>query len=430
MADSSAQQFVRVIAARAGTLAMGVIASVVIARALPPEARGTYYVAVTFGTTAMALGHLSVEQAQTALWSDKGKRTLLESNSVPLGLLVGVVAALLAMAAAVAFQGHGNLPGPWLLAAACANVPPAVGVLYASNIAVLRDRSREAGLAALVAAAVQCGCLVALGVTGHITVYTVVIVWSASSLVSLAVLIGSGGVAVARPRMGLARVACLKGLRLHAGSAAAFLLLRSDVFLLNALAGSHAVGVYTLAVTLAELSRVAVDVFAQITLPRQFDHDKRGAVPVVVRNVRLMALLSAASALTAVAAVAVLIRPVYGAAYADAATLTAWLVPGVLLLSAGRPVSTFLLRFRSARSVVLPSLLALGVNTGLNLLLIPAWGAVGCAIASTVAYLTVMGAQFTLFLRDSGTRWWQLLPTGVEAAQLMDSLRHRHRSPA
>ncbi|MEU2429705.1 polysaccharide biosynthesis C-terminal domain-containing protein [Streptomyces sp. NPDC007861] len=424
MTDSRLQ-FVRMIAARAGALVMGVVASVIIARALPPEGRGTYYMAVTVGTAAMALGHLSVEQAQTAMWSDKASRASLEGNSVPLGLIVGAGAALAAMVAATVFQGYANMPDLWLLATACAGVPLGVGVLYASNIAVLRDRPHAAALAPLAGAVVQCSCLAAVGLTGHLTVYTVVVVWSVSLAVSLAVLIGAGGVTVGRPRMGLARTTCGKGLRLHAGSAASYLLLRSDVFLLNALAGPRAVGIYTLAVTLAELSRLAVDVVAQITLPRQFGRDVGESAAVAARTVRLMVLLGAVSALTMVVAVSVLITPVYGAAYAEAAAFVAWLVPGILLLSAGRPVATFLLRFRSPWFVVLPSLAALAVNIGLNTVLIPAWGGVGCAIASTAAYTALVAVQVTSFVRMTGIPWRQLLPAASDTAQITGRLRRR-----
>ncbi|MFC5803551.1 lipopolysaccharide biosynthesis protein [Streptomyces formicae] len=424
-AAGSRLRFVWMLAARAGTLVMGVVASVVVARALPPEGRGTYYMAVAVGTAAMALGHLSVEQAQTALWSDERRRPSLEANCVPLGLFVGAGAALAALVVAGAFQGRGNIPDLWLLAIACAGVPLGVGVLYASNIAALRDRPQVAGLSALASAAVQCACLVALGLAGRLTVTGVVIVWAVSSAVSLVVLIGAGGVTIGRPRLRFARATCGKGLRLHAGSAASYLLLRSDVFLLNALAGPREVGIYTLAVTLAELSRIAVDVFAQVTLVRQFGRDMGESAAVAARTVRLMVLLGSVSALATVVAVSVLITPVYGPAYAEAATLVAWLVPGILLLSAGRPVATFLLRFRSPWFVVLPSLTALGVNIGLNTVLIPAWGGVGCAVASTAAYTALVAVQMTSFVRMTGTPWRQLLPTGSDTSQITGRLRRR-----
>ncbi|MEU1598996.1 polysaccharide biosynthesis C-terminal domain-containing protein [Streptomyces sp. NPDC005708] len=418
-------QFVWMLVARAGTLVMGILASVVVARALPPEERGTYYMAVSVATAAMALGHLSVEHAQTAMWSEKTQRLSLSANSVPLGLCVGTVAAVLAIGLGLVFQGHGNTPDVWLLTTACAGVPLGTGVLYGTNITLLRDRTHVAGWAMLMSAVAQCMCLIVLGLSGLLTVQMVVAAWVASYTVSLAVLIAAGGVTMGRPNLRLAGATCVKGLRFHAGTAAGYLLLRSDVFLLNALSGPREVGIYTLAVTLAELSRLAVDVFAQVTLSLQFDDTAGDSAVVTARIVRFMVLLGVASALTTVVAVAALITTLYGHAYADAATLVAWLVPGVVLLSAGRPLSSFLLRKRSSRVIVLPSLTALVVNAGLNALLIPAWGAVGCAIASTVAYTSLIGIQVVYFSRMSGIGWRCLLPTSAEATRFtMEVKRH------
>ncbi|MBW8702014.1 hypothetical protein MBT84_20605 [Streptomyces sp. MBT84] len=419
--------FVWMLVARAGTLVMGILASVVVARALPPEGRGTYYMAVTVATAALSLGHLSVEQAQTALWSEKGHRSSLDSNSVPLGLGVGTAAAAAAVGLGLLFQGHGNMPDIWLLVTACAGVPLGMGVLYGTNITLLRDRTHVAGWAMLTSAVAQCLCLIVFGVTGLLSVWTVVAAWAASYAVSLGVLTAAGGVTVRRPDLRLARATCLKGLRFHTGSAAAYLLLRSDVFLLNALAGPHDVGIYTLAVTLAEMSRLAVDVFAQVTLSLQFDDTAGDSAVVTARIIRFMVLLGVASAVTTVVAVSAVVTPLYGQAYADTATLVAWLVPGVVLLSAGRPLSSFLLRTRTSRVVVLPSLTALVVNVGLNAALIPAWGAVGCAIASTVAYTSLIVFQVAYFSRTSGIGWRCLLPTSTEATRFTTEVKRRCR---
>lgn len=413
---------------RASTLGMGVLASVIVARALPPEGRGTYYMAVSVAMAALSLGHLSVEQAQTAMWPEKGRRTPLGSNSVPLGLCVGTVAAAAALGLGLLFQGYGHLPDFRLVLTACAGVPLGMGAQYATTINLLRDRSRVAGWALLTATVVQCLCLIGFGLSGLLTVWTVVAVWAASNGVSLALLTAAGGVATRRPDLRLARTTCLKGLRLHTGSAAAYLLLRSDVFLLNALAGPREVGIYTLAVTLADLSRLAVDVLSQVTLAAQFDGEVSESAKVTVRIVRFTILLGIASAVATVAAVSVVITPLYGHAYAPAATLVALLVPGVLLLSAARPLSTFLLRQGSSRLVVLPSLIALVVNAGLNVVVIPVWGAVGSALASTVAYGTLVAFQVTYFSRISGLRWTCLLPTGAETARVTTEVRHRARA--
>ncbi|MFF4348677.1 lipopolysaccharide biosynthesis protein [Streptomyces sp. NPDC001530] len=416
--------------ARVASLALGVVTSVVIARSLPPEGRGTYYMAVAVATAAMALGHLSVEQAQTALWTDTSKRAALAANSVLLGLFTGAGAAVVALAVVGVLRSAANLPDMWMVVTACASVPLSMCVLYANNITLLSNRVRSAAAAMLLGAVFQCASLLVLGMSGHLTAYSVVAIWTITSGVSLIVLISGGNaLVVRRADLAAARATCVMGVTFHAGSAAAFLLQRSDVFLLNALAGPREVGIYSLAVTLAEMSRLLIDVVWQVTLSRQLDRSHSDSVEGTARIIRLMTLLAAGSALIAVLLASVLVVPVYGRAYDQVDQLVALLVPGILLLGASRPAATFLLRCRSTRFVVYPSVMALTVNIGLNLVLIPVWGAAGCAVASTVAYAAVAACQVRFFVRVTGTSWRLLLPGISDVAEITARLRSpRHRS--
>ena len=61
--------------------------------------------------------------------------------------------------------------------------------------------------------------------------------------------------------MAVARRAVSLGVRMHPGAASWFLLYRSDVIILNAMTTPAMVGLYTAAVTIAELTR------DRVTLP-------------------------------------------------------------------------------------------------------------------------------------------------------------------
>jgi len=418
-----ASQLVGMLGARTCSLVLGAFASVVVARSLAPDARGTYYMAVTVASAAMALGHLSVEQAQTALWPDLPVRASLRANSLPLGLVVGTGAATLAVVAVSLFRSAANLPDLWLLITACLGVPLGVGVLYGSNIALLTGRAGLSAAATLWGAVVQCGALIVLGLTGRLTVYSVVVIWVLSLAVPLLTLVAAGGFTLRRPDLRTARFTCAKGLKLHAGTAASYALLRSDLFLLNAFSGTHAVGIYSLAVTLAEWGRLAIDTVSQATLARQFADTSHLAAAVTARIIRAMVMLVLASAVTIVVVTSVLVTPVYGHAYADVAGIVALLAPGVVVLAGSRPVVAYLLRCRPARFTAVPSMLALVLNIALNLLLIPVWGAAGCAVASTFAYVSLAAVQVTLFVRVSGISWRLLLPSTSDVAEIRGRLR-------
>ncbi len=78
-------------------------------------------------------------------------------------------------------------------------------------------------------------------------------------------------VPAARPRVrrsthGWPRRSLSLGARYHAGAVALYLTQRLDVILLGVLASTHAVGLYTVAVTFAELARIPTDALARASL--------------------------------------------------------------------------------------------------------------------------------------------------------------------
>jgi Na+-driven multidrug efflux pump len=76
------------------------------------------------------------------------------------------------------------------------------------------------------------------------------------------------------------------------------------------------------------------------------------------------------------------------------------------------------------RVILLAGLVALLVNIGLNILLIPRMGVSGAALASAVSYTLNALVVLTAFLRISGLRAAVVLvPRGSDFRLLRDSLR-------
>ncbi|MFF3455391.1 lipopolysaccharide biosynthesis protein [Streptomyces sp. NPDC002730] len=423
MADST-RQALGMVGCQAACLVLAAVTSAVIARSLQPEGRGVYSMAITVATTATILGHLSVEQAQSALWTDPERRETLAGNSVSLALVLGTLGGL-AGTACVAALGPDvlHLPGLSIVAMACLGVPLGVAVNYANNIVLLRGRSQVANRAALTRSLVQCLALLALAVTAGLTPASVVFVWVVAEAVQLLVFTIMGGTAVRRPNLRLVRTTVVTGARYHLGPASVFLLLYADVFLLGAFTNAREVGIYTLAVTLVGYSRLLADVTSQVMLNRQFESSAAESAVVTVRISRYAVLLALASALALTLTAPVLVSAVYGAAYADAVPLVMLLAPGVMILGATRLPSAYLLRLRRARLVVVPSVIALAVNIALNLLLIPVWGAAGAAIASSLGYALLAACQARLFAREAGIEVRNLLPATADVLALLAAVR-------
>jgi O-antigen/teichoic acid export membrane protein len=208
------------------------------------------------------------------------------------------------------------------------------------------------------------------------------------------------------------------GLRYHPGYISLYLLLRIDVLILNALTSRTAVGLYSVAVMLMDLTRTAADSIGQVALHQQMGGDHPSAVALTVRTTRLATLLAAGSVGLMCAAAPVLIPVVYGRAFAGSVAPLLALAPGLIALGATRTLSGFLLRLQRPLMTSALAFGALTANVALNLVLIPVWGIVGCALVSSVSYCVLAGLQVAWFARVTRVPYRRLLPGRAEAGYL------------
>ncbi len=214
---------------------------------------------------------------------------------------------------------------------------------------------------------------------------------------------GSAGF-LGRPDRRLLRQVLGYGLRGQAGGLMTLLNLRLDFAVLGAMAGPAVLGVYAVASKYAELLRLPGTALTWVSYPRMaglpaFDAGRRARRALVPGLVGI-----------AVAAVplALLTAPVmtllYGHRFQDAVQPALVLVVGMLLAGASGVASGYL--YGRGR----PGLNSWAMATGLvmtvvlDLLLIPRFGALGAAVASSAAYLTSDGLLVLLLLRLTGPR--------------------------
>lgn len=204
---------------------------------------------------------------------------------------------------------------------------------------------------------------------------------------------------LARPDPALAKEIAGYGLRGQIGGVLLLLNLRFDFALLGAIAGPAVLGVYAVASKYAELLRLPGLAVTYVLYPR---FSKQG--PQVARA-RTRALMPRATALTVLVAVPLgllagwLLPLLYGQQFRSA-VLPAWiLLAGLAGEGIAGLVTAYLYGTRR------PGLNSLAMGAGvvctvlLDLLLIPSHGAVGAAVASTVAYLLSTAVLLALFVR-------------------------------
>jgi O-antigen/teichoic acid export membrane protein len=198
---------------------------------------------------------------------------------------------------------------------------------------------------------------------------------------------GTGTRLGGRPERALARRVAGFGLRSQVGGVVGLLNLRFDFLVLGSIAGTGAVGIYAVSSKYAEFLRLPALALTWVTYPRVA---RMGAAAFAARGRRMVAPLIALGGLAAVA-LGLLAMPllpvVYGQAFRSAVWPALIILGGLVAEPAAGVASAFLLG--TGRPGLNSALLGAGLAVTLlmDLLLIPAHGAVGAAWASATAYL-------------------------------------------
>lgn len=178
---------------------------------------------------------------------------------------------------------------------------------------------------------------------------------------------------------------------------------RASLFLVERFHGLSVVGTYSVAVTVAELlwllsSSVTVSAYARIGHP---DVAVAAAMTVQAVRINVLATLAAAPVLLGLAWWG--LPWVMGEAYAASLLPLAALLPGVAAYAAASSLSAFYTN-HLGRPQLSGSIagLSLTVSFGLGWFLVPAYGAVGAGVASSLGYIVAIVAAYGVFLKHAG----------------------------
>jgi O-antigen/teichoic acid export membrane protein len=382
------------VAGQAGGFAIAFFSSILLARVLGPSDRGLLAVMIVITTVALALAGAGL---QVAMQYYAGRREVSQRALLGNTLAYGAVLAAVFLPVFFLLRGpladaftHGRGGLVWALAAILvpltfldySTAGQLCGRLEFGLWNVLLIASRLTTLACVVVLVAALG----LGVAGG------VLATAAGSVVVIAVavvhLLREG-----RPRidLGLFRASLRYGSKAQVGSFFQFLNFRLDLLMLSLFVPLAGVGHYAVAQTLAELTAYVGIAFQISVLPilARADGAERGAATstAAVRHHGVVAL--GLIALNAIFAPLVLLLG-YGQDYRPALVPLLILLPGMWFMGTGSLVVGDLRgRGRPGVASTVKGAAAL-VTICLDLLLIPPFGVIGAAVASTLAY-TVFG---------------------------------------
>lgn len=242
--------------------------------------------------------------------------------------------------------------------------------------------------------------VIALGVVGQLTAVAVVLWLERGRMFSL------------KPDFRAFRSMVGYSAKSYFVSLVGYLHLRQDILILGWMTDKTTVGVYSVAVGVAEIARYIPVVLSSALFARASQIDRDEGSHVSARMSRLTVLLVLGTVALFAGVAPALIPLVYGGAFAEASTVLLVLLPGVVAISIAEVPSSYLfsrevIYWRTSAVMVL-------VNVAINLFAIPRFGVLGAASASSLTYTIFAAVIIYLMKRESGLRYSDILVPRVE----------------
>jgi O-antigen/teichoic acid export membrane protein len=388
---------------RVVALALNFASSVIIARSLGAGGRGSVAVAYTLALLLIQFGTFGLATANPYFAAQRShERGRIVSNSLWLAAGLGAILIIAGIGVKLVFPTL--VAGlTWTqLAIALAGIPAALASLFLQSILLGAGRMVAYNLVDLCLSVVTMFALgiglllLDFGVTG-----TLAILVSSQFAVALAylILVRRGLMLRFRFHRPLAAEMLKYGFRIYVASTLGFLVLRSDILLVNGYIGRTEAGVYSVAVALGD----AVYLLPIVIGLNLFARVARGASDQTSAEVfRSVFVLYGLVCLVSVLLAGPVIHTFYGSQYSQAVGFYYWLAPGIFSLG----MLTLLSNHFAGRGFPLQAMLVwfigFGLNLGLNVAFLQKEGTYFASLSSSIAYTVLLVLHVRLFAKDSG----------------------------
>jgi O-antigen/teichoic acid export membrane protein len=401
----------------------------IIARALGAEGRGHVAFLTAIAWFTASLSTLGVQEANANFAAaDPGSRRSLATNSLLLSVLLGAITigalgGLIAVFPAVAGESDSTLRWMTFAFMPLLILQPCLRFLVQADYGF-----GVTNLTYILPSVINTGVNGLFAALGMLTVGTAVGVWLAGQTVAAAMLawyVARRLAGFGRPDLGLARRMLAFGAKAHAGRVLLLGNYRLDQWLLGAISGPRELGLYSVAVAWAEALFFLPTALAYVQRPDLVRAARREATRLTARVFRVAVLITAATALVMVAAAPLLCAGVFGEEFRGSIDDLRVLVGGALGIVALKLFGNALVA--QGFPVLQSAAIAVGFacTVVLDVLLIPSFGGLGAALASTLAYTAAGVVVAAIFLRALEGHASELVPRAGDVAWFAATLRGR-----
>jgi len=187
-----------------------------------------------------------------------------------------------------------------------------------------------------------------------------------------------------------------------------YLVIRSDIFLVQFYLGSYSVGLYGVAVAVAEMIWIFPSVIGQILFPKiAHARDTISQVATTEYIVRLVTLIGLIEVTVFVLAGKFLLN-IFGPDFMKSYTPLLFLLPGIFTMSISQPLGSYFAGKGYPPIVILAAGISFLVNLIINIILIPRWGIIGASFSTSIAYTIHLIILIYAFIHITKSNWKNL----------------------
>jgi len=385
--------------------------SVIVARWLGPEGLGTLAVLNSTVVLALQVGIAGVPSANTYFIArDRRSMGPVWANSVVFALAAGIVLAVgVVLLAKIKPALFGGVPAN-LVGIAALSIPFQILTLLGLNVLLAMGRIGQLNLIDSMSPA--------LGLVNAVVVLiilrsqlTTLVSFNTATAIGLSLslvwviarlLAGRRERQACRPDFALLREMLKYGVKFYVSILAGVVIFRVDLLFVNHFRGATEAGVYAVAAQVSFVLMMLPGVIAMLLFPRvASDQDPRGEFAIqVTRHASFVMTIMCLAA----AGASFVLPLVYGGGFADATIQLLILLPGIYLVGIESVLVQHFTGTGLPAAIPVFWLITLAINLGLNLLLVPVFGARGAAATSSLSYTLIFVLVAGYFCLKTGRR--------------------------
>lgn len=409
-------------ATNVGVAALSLVSVLITSWLLGARGRGDIAFWTTTAYLAGQVGALGIGPAASVLGGRHPEQTdRIASTAIVMSVMLGTVAATGAalLVAVVSPEAAGAISLPIKVALA-SSIPLLIVHVALQQLAQAQYRFAVTNSAWLLPPLVNVVVNLGLAAIDRLTVSAAVLAWVIGQVLAglLLLVTVARDYGLGRPSRRLADELIRFGLQSHIARVLLIGNYRLDQWILGALAGSEALGVYSVAVAWSEGLFFLPTALASVQRPDLVRLSARRAGQLAASVFRAGVLLTIPLAVGLVLVAPLITGGLFGAEFAGAAWQTRVLVIGAFGVAAMKLIGNALTAQRRPLLESAAAGLSFVTMVALDLLLVPRYGGDGAAVASAAAYLSGGALAIHLFCRHLNVAPRQLVPGRADISRI------------